>query len=175
LGQWHQQSTLGGIPVAGPLDLDVRLHINGVWTRGTGGEEIAIVNPATEERIGGVARASIADLERAVGAAASGFIAWKAVSPFERARVLRRAADLLRERAGHIAVLMTAEQGKPLAQAAAEVMGAADSIDWFAEEGKRCFGQMIPGRAAGTNVVTRLEPVGPVAAFTPWNFRYRKL
>jgi succinate-semialdehyde dehydrogenase/glutarate-semialdehyde dehydrogenase len=65
---------------------------------------------------------------------------------------------------------MTAEQGKPLAQAAAEVAGAADSIEWFSEEGKRCFGQMIPGRAAGTNVVTRLEPVGPVAAFTPWNF-----
>jgi succinate-semialdehyde dehydrogenase / glutarate-semialdehyde dehydrogenase len=150
--------------------LNVLLHVDGEWTAGTGGEVLPIVNPATQAQIGCVAKASIADLERAVKAAARGFDAWKAVPPLERARVLRRAGDLLRERARDIAAILTAEQGKPFVQAVAEVTGSADSIDWFAEEGKRCFGQVIPGRLPGTNVVTRLEPVGPVAAFTPWNF-----
>ena len=99
-----------------------------------------------------------------------GFAAWRAVSPFDRARLLSRAAVLLRERAEDMATLLTTEQGKPFSQARHEIVGAADVIDWFAEEGKRCFGQVIPGRNGTTQVLTRLEPVGVVAGFTPWNF-----
>ena len=149
---------------------DVLLLIGGVWRDSEHRERLAIVNPATEEVIGTVAKATVADLDEALAGAASGFAIWRAVAPFDRARVLRRAGDLLRERAPAIAAMLTAEQGKPLSQALAEVRGAADSIDWFAEEGKRCFGQVIPGRTRDTQVQTRLEPVGPVAAFTPWNF-----
>jgi len=114
--------------------------------------------------------ASDADIEHAVEAAERGFEAWRAAAPFDRARTLRQAAALLRERADLIAEILTTEQGKPVSQARHEILGSADVIDWFAEEGKRCFGQVIPGRTGSTHVLTRLEPVGPVAAFTPWNF-----
>ncbi len=150
--------------------LDVQLLIDGVWRAGTGGETLPITNPATEGRVGQVALAAEPDMRDAVAAAARGFAEWRAIAPFDRARVLRRAADLLRERADAIGAALTLEQGKPFAQAVHEVSGSADTIDWFAEEGKRAFGQVIPGRTAHANVSTRLEPVGPVAAFTPWNF-----
>jgi succinate-semialdehyde dehydrogenase/glutarate-semialdehyde dehydrogenase len=153
-----------------PSPLDVRLLIDGVWRPGAGGATLPIVNPATAEPIGLVALAAASDLRDAVGAAARGFVEWRGVSPFDRARILRRAADLLRQRADVIGATLTSEQGKPLAQAIHEVSRSADTIDWFAEEGKRCFGQMIPGRTADTNVLTRLEPIGPAAAFSPWNF-----
>jgi succinate-semialdehyde dehydrogenase / glutarate-semialdehyde dehydrogenase len=150
--------------------LDVLLHVDGRWTSGTGDATLPIIDPATEETIGRVAKASQADLERAVEAADRGFATWRNVAPFERARALRRAGDILRERVKDIAAVLTAEQGKPIPQAIAEVSGSAESIDWFAEEGKRCFGQVIPGRTPGAHVITRMEPVGPVVAFTPWNF-----
>src|SRR5271156_176478 len=114
--------------------------------------------------------ASDADIEHAVEAAERGSEPWRAAAPFDRARTLRQAAALLRERADLIAEILTTEQGKPVSQARHEILGSADVIDWFAEEGKRCFGQVIPGRTGSTHVLTRLEPVGPVAAFTPWNF-----
>ena len=137
---------------------------------GAQGHWLPVIDPATGEPVGRVAVAGDMDLSQAVAAAASGFEAWRAVAPFDRARTLNRAAALLRERAEPIAAVLTAEQGKPVSQARHEILGSADAIDWFAEEGKRCFGQMIPGRTGSTHVLTRLEPVGPVAAFTPWNF-----
>jgi succinate-semialdehyde dehydrogenase / glutarate-semialdehyde dehydrogenase len=149
---------------------EVLLYIDGGWRPGADQETLAVVNPATEARIGSVAKATRADLDLALKSAATGFATWRDVPPFERARVLRRASDLLRERAQTVAELMTAEQGKPLAHARGELLSAADTIDWFAEEGKRSFGQAIPGRSAEMQICTRLEPVGPVAAFTPWNF-----
>jgi succinate-semialdehyde dehydrogenase / glutarate-semialdehyde dehydrogenase len=149
---------------------EVLLYIDGLWRPGADRQTLAIFNPATEVQIGTVAKASHMDLDQALRSAAEGFATWRAVPPFERARILRRASDLLRERAKDIAALMTAEQGKPLTHAQGEILSAADTIDWFAEEGKRCFGQVIPGRTADMQVSTRLEPVGPVAAFTPWNF-----
>jgi succinate-semialdehyde dehydrogenase/glutarate-semialdehyde dehydrogenase len=150
--------------------LEVRLLIGGSWVAGSDGRWLPIVDPSTGEPAGRVAVASEVDLERAVAAAERGFAAWRAVAPFDRARTLRQAAALLRERADAIASVLTMEQGKPLAQARHEILGSADVIDWFAEEGKRCFGQVIPGRTGPTHVLTRLEPVGPVAGFTPWNF-----
>ncbi len=155
---------------SGPASLDVQLLIDGVWRPGADRVALPITNPATARQIGQVACAADADLHEAVTAAARGFAEWRAIPAFDRSRVLRRAAQLLRERSAAIGSILTLEQGKPLAQAIHEVSGSADSIDWFAEEGKRAFGQVIPGRKAHTNVLTRLEPVGPVAAFTPWNF-----
>lgn len=150
--------------------LDVRLLIDGSWVAGREGRSLPIVDPSTGRAVGRVAVADAVDLERAVVAATRGFAAWRSVAPFDRARVLREAATLLRARAGVIALILTAEQGKPLAQARHEILSSADTIEWFAEEGKRCFGELIPGRTGPTHVLTRLEPVGVVAGFTPWNF-----
>jgi len=149
---------------------DTQLFIDGAWAPAADGATIDVVNPATGERIGGLAKAGIADLDRALAAAQKGFAAWRATSPFERARIMRRAADLMRERAEAIAPLMTLEQGKPLAEAKGEAMASADIIEWFAEEGRRAYGRIVPARAPGVHQLVVKEPVGPVAAFTPWNF-----
>jgi succinate-semialdehyde dehydrogenase/glutarate-semialdehyde dehydrogenase len=135
--------------------VEVRLLVNGAWVAGAQERWLPIVDPSTGEPVGRVAVASDTDIEHAVGAAEQGFEAWRAVAPFERARTLRQAAALLRERADPIASLLTTEQGKPLSQARHEILGSADAIDWFAEEGKRCFGQVIPGRTGSTHVLTR--------------------
>ncbi|MFG1399983.1 NAD-dependent succinate-semialdehyde dehydrogenase [Roseixanthobacter pseudopolyaromaticivorans] len=149
---------------------DVQLHIDGVWRDAEHGRSIPVLNPATEEQIGTVAHASRADLDAALDATAKGFKVWSKVSAFDRSKVMRKAADLLRERADGIARLMTLEQGKPLAEARAETNAAADIIDWFAEEARRAYGRVVPARAPGVYQLVIKEPVGPVAAFTPWNF-----
>jgi len=149
---------------------DVQLHIAGSWRDGAGGETLPVLNPATGEALGRVAVAGRADLDRALAAAERGFAAWRAVSAFERGKVLRRAGALMRERAEDIARLMTLEQGKPLAEARIETLAAADVMDWFAEEGRRAYGRVIPARSEGVMQLALREPVGPVAAFTPWNF-----
>ena len=149
---------------------DVLLCINGAWTKAADGRTIPVVNPATEEVIGSVAHAGRADLDAALDAAAKGFAAWRKVSAYERSKVMRRAADLLRERAEKVALLMTQEQGKPLAQARMETGVGADIIDWMAEEGRRAYGRIVPARAANVQQLVLREPVGPVAAFSPWNF-----
>ena len=149
---------------------DVLLCINGVWTKAADGRTIPVVNPATEEVIGSVAQAGRSDLDAALDAAAKGFAAWRKVSPYERSKVMRKAADLLRERAEKVAQLMTLEQGKPLAQARLETGVGADIIDWMAEEGRRAYGRIVPARASNVQQLVLREPVGPVAAFSPWNF-----
>ena len=149
---------------------DTELHIGGTWGAGSEGQTLPVLNPATGETIGRCAVATPADLDRALEAAARGFAAWRKVPPFERGKVMRWAADLLRERADTIARIMTLEQGKPLAEARVEVLAGADVIDWFAEEGKRAYGRVIPARADGVLQIAVREPVGPVACFTPWNF-----
>ncbi|EHL97204.1 aldehyde dehydrogenase family protein [Acetobacteraceae bacterium AT-5844] len=149
---------------------NVQLHIDGKWRDATGGRSIPVINPATEEVIGTVAHASQSDLDEALEAAERGFKIWKKVSAYERSKVMRKAAGLLRERADAIAPLMTQEQGKPLPEAKMEVMAAADTIEWFAEEGRRAYGRVVPARAEGIYQLVIREPVGPVAAFTPWNF-----
>ncbi|MFG1352228.1 NAD-dependent succinate-semialdehyde dehydrogenase [Xanthobacter autotrophicus] len=149
---------------------DVQLHIDGVWRDADGGKRIPVINPATEEEIGTVAHCSIADLDEALAATERGFATWSRTSAFERSKLMRKAADILRERANSIARLMTLEQGKPLPEARMETLAAADVIDWFAEEARRAYGRVIPARAPGVYQLVIKEPVGPVAAFTPWNF-----
>lgn len=149
---------------------DTQLLIDGKWTPSLSGETIPVVNPATEEVIGHIAHARKPDLDRAVAAAEKGFKVWRDISAFERCKIMRKAADLLRERADSIAELMTLEQGKPLAQSKIEVMGAAETIEWFAEESRRLYGRLVPARKPNVYQMVIKEPVGPVAAFTPWNF-----
>ena len=134
-------------------------------------ESLEIINPATEEVIGKVSHARKEDLDIALNAAENAFNSWKNVSAYERSKILRKAADIVRSKADQIATLMTMEQGKPLIEAKMETMGAADSIDWYAEEGRRAYGRIIPSRAPqGVYQFVFKEPVGVVAAFTPWNF-----
>ena len=152
------------------MDHNVLLHIDGQWRPASGNRTIPIINPATEEQIGTVPHATEADLDEALEAAERGFNTWKRVSAFDRSKVMRKAADILRERAGEIARIMTMEQGKPVAEAKMEILGGADTIDWFAEEARRAYGRVVPARALGVYQLVIKEPVGPVAAFTPWNF-----
>ncbi|WP_022710833.1 NAD-dependent succinate-semialdehyde dehydrogenase, partial [Pseudochrobactrum sp. AO18b] len=149
---------------------DTQLLINGEWRNAQSGRTIDVFNPATGEVIGKVAHAEKVDLDAALDAAAKGFKIWSASSPFDRSKFMRRAADLLRERADAIAPILTLEQGKPVAEAKGEILAGADIIDWFAEEARRTYGQIIPARAAGVSQMAFKLPVGPVAAFTPWNF-----
>jgi len=149
---------------------DVHLHIDGSWRPARGGRTMSVINPATEAELGSLAHAGIDDLDEALAAAAKGFDAWRRVSPFDRSRLMRKAADILRERNEHIATLMTLEQGKPIAESRMEAFAAADIIDWFAEEARRAYGRIVPARLEGVSQSVVKEPVGPVAAFTPWNF-----
>lgn len=149
---------------------DVKLFIDGEWRDALSGKRLPVTDPATGETIGTIPHAAREDLDLALAAADKGFKIWRDTSAFERSKIMRRAADILRQRKDAIAWLMTREQGKPLAQSAMETMGAADTIDWFAEEARRTYGQVIPSRATGVMQVTVKQPVGPVAAFTPWNF-----
>ena len=149
---------------------DTRLLIANEWVDATGGKTIPVVNPATGQAIGTVAHAAIADLDRALAAARQGFEKWRFVPAAERAATMRRAASLLRERAGEIARLLTQEQGKPLLEAKMEALAGAEIIDWFAAEGMRVYGRIVPARNPAAQQLVLKEPVGPVAAFTPWNF-----
>jgi succinate-semialdehyde dehydrogenase/glutarate-semialdehyde dehydrogenase len=137
---------------------DVLLCIDGAWTKAADGRTIPVVNPATEEVIGSVAQAGRADLDAALDAVAKGFAAWRKVSAYERSKVMRKAADLLRERAEMVAQLMTQEQGKPLAQARLETGVGSDIIDWMAEEGRRAYGRIVPARAANVQQLVLREP-----------------
>ena len=149
---------------------DVNLFIDGKWCQGASGKSEPIVNPATGQAMARLAHADRADRDRALAAAERGFKQWRAVPAFERSKLLRKAGELMRERAAAIGELMTQEQGKPLAEATMEAMAAADLMDWFAEEARRTYGRIVPARAQGVTQMVVKEPVGPVAAFTPWNF-----
>jgi succinate-semialdehyde dehydrogenase/glutarate-semialdehyde dehydrogenase len=144
------------------------LFIDNVWRTTT--RDMAVVNPATEIEIGRVCLASETDLSDAVDAAARGFRVWRKVPAFERSKLMRNAAHLMRERVEEIAAIMTMEQGKPLHEARTEALASADVIEWFAEEARRTYGRVIPSRSDVVRQIVTREPVGPVAAFTPWNF-----
>ncbi|MBE2261161.1 MAG: NAD-dependent succinate-semialdehyde dehydrogenase [Burkholderiaceae bacterium] len=150
---------------------NTQLFINGQWQDAASGKSLAVFNPATGQEIGRVAHAGVADLDAALAAAQKGFEVWRDMPAIERSKLMRRAAALLRERAGNIARLLTMEQGKPLVEAKGETLAAADIIDWFADEGLRVYGRIVPSRfnLAARQMVLK-DPVGPVAAFTPWNF-----
>lgn len=146
------------------------MYIDGEFIGADGRDSAELRNPANGERLGALPHASTADLDRALAAAAVGFRLWRATSAYDRAKVMRQAAQLIRDRADAIARILTQEQGKVLAEAKGEVVTAADVIEWYAEEGRRAYGRVIPGRAPNTRMLVLQEPIGPVAAFTPWNF-----
>ena len=148
----------------------VQLYIDGHWREGAAARKLPVLNPATGEVMGELACAETADLEEVAEAANRGFDVWRKISAFDRYKMMRKAAQLLRDRVETVAQLMTLEQGKPLAEARMEVMAGADTIDWFAEEGRRAYGRVIPARQMDVYQLVIKEPVGPVAAFTPWNF-----
>jgi succinate-semialdehyde dehydrogenase/glutarate-semialdehyde dehydrogenase len=148
----------------------IQLYIDGHWREGASARSLPVHNPATGTVVGQVACAETSDLEEVAAAAERGFAVWKRISAFERYKTMRKAAQLLRDRVEQVARLMTLEQGKPLAEARMEILAGADTIDWFAEEGRRAYGRVIPARQHDVYQLVVKEPVGPVAAFTPWNF-----
>jgi len=150
---------------------NTQLFINGEWQDAAEGRSLAVFNPATGKEIGRVAQAGKSDLDRALAAAQKGFETWRDMPAADRAKIMRKAASLIRERAAEIAPLLTQEQGKPLAEAKGETLAAADLIEWFADEGLRVYGRLVPSRGKPElrQMVVK-DPVGPVAAFTPWNF-----
>ncbi|MGN4078272.1 aldehyde dehydrogenase family protein, partial [Burkholderia gladioli] len=139
---------------------DTQLLINGEWCDAESGKTIDVLNPATGKVIGKVAHAGIADLDRALEAAQRGFETWRKVTAYDRAALMRKAAALVRERADTIAQLMTQEQGKPLVEAKIEVLSAADIIEWFADEGRRVYGRIVPPRNLAVQQTVVKEPVG---------------
>ena len=149
---------------------NTQLLINNEWQDAEGGKSIEVLNPATGKVIGTVAHASKKDLDRALDAAQKGFEVWRKTPAIEREAIMRKAAALFRERVEETARVLTLEQGKPLNEARGEALGASDVIEWFASESRRVYGRIIPSRRWGVQNLAVKEPVGPVAAFTPWNF-----
>ena len=145
-------------------------HIGGTWCDADSGATVDVVNPATGGRLGTVPKGGRAETQRAIEAARAAWPAWRAKTAKERAALLRRWHDLILAHQDDLATLMTAEQGKPLAEAKGEIAYAASFIEWFAEEGKRVYGDVIPGHQADKRILVLRQPVGVVAAITPWNF-----
>ncbi len=150
-------------------DADLKLFINGSWRLGEGRDAHAVVNPATGQTIAEQPLATEADLQEALAASQKGFDLWRHMDVNERAAILHKAADLIRERADHIATLLTLEQGKPIGEARGEVVSSAAMFDYFGEEAKRSYGRVLV-RPSGQRAMVIKQPVGPVASFTPWNF-----
>ncbi len=148
----------------------LNLYIDGRFIGPEGRDSEPVFDPATGAVIGTLPHASMADLDEAVAASARAFRVWKDTSAYERAQLLHRAAQLLRDRADAIAETLTREQGKVLAESRGEVLVSADIFDWNAEEARRSYGRVIPGRVTGVRQMVLMEPVGPCALFTPWNF-----
>jgi len=145
-------------------------YVNGEWVDAKSGETFAVLNPATGEELTRVPLMSEADANAAVTAAHQAFKQWRVTTAKERAAILRRWFQLMQDNLDDLALLMTLEQGKPLAEARGEVQYAASFIEWFAEEGKRAYGELIPTHKPDARILVSREPVGVVAAITPWNF-----
>jgi succinate-semialdehyde dehydrogenase / glutarate-semialdehyde dehydrogenase len=148
---------------------NLELFIDGQWLNGEGRAGEDVINPATEKPLARLPHASTADLERALEAAKKGLNAWRTTSAYDRAKIMRKAADLMHERYDAISKILVQEEGKGYPEARAEVITSADIIEWYAEEGRRAYGRIVPGRGKVRQIVVQ-EPVGIVAAFTPWNF-----
>lgn len=145
-------------------------YIDGQWADAESGKRYEVVNPATEEAIAEVAMGTRADCKRAVDAAAKALPAWMKTTAYDRAKILKKTAELMRQRADEFARTLTMEQGKPIPEAKAEVLHSADTFEWFAEEGKRLYGQVIPNSVPGKRHLTIKHPIGVVGAIGPWNF-----
>lgn len=147
-----------------------RMFIDGEWTDGIGDKKRAIINPATEEVIVEVPDGTPEDAKRAIDAADRAFREWSRLTPYERAPILKKAADLIRERSEEIARLMTLEVGKPIKESRVEVQICAGYFEWYAEEAKRNYGDWVPQWVPGKRHLLLRQPVGVVATITPWNF-----
>src|SRR5690625_1706058 len=145
-------------------------YIGGQWVDADSGKTLAVTNPATGEQLGVVPNMGADETRRAIEAAQGAFKSWRQVPAKQRAQIMRRWFDLMTEHEEDLAVLMTLEQGKPLVESRGEIAYGASYIEWYAEEGKRAYGDIIPGPAADRRVVVTREPIGVCAAITPWNF-----
>lgn len=153
---------------------DLCLYIDGEFIQGGGRREQNVLDPATGQVIGKLPHATRDDLDRALAAAARAFETWRTVSPMEKSKILRRVAEMARERAKSIGRNITLDQGKPLSEAVGEVLRCADHCDWHAEECRRIYGRVIPPRMPNVRQFVLREPVGVCAAFTPWNFPFNQ-
>lgn len=153
-------------PIYDPL----YLFIDGEWVPADSRDTAPVINPANGAVLGRVPLATAADLDHALAVSQRAFETWRQTPPFERAHILKKAADLMRERGQHIARLMTLEEGKPLAESQDEVLRAAEYFEWFAEEARRIDGRVVPANRPGVQQLVKKQAIGPVAAFTPWNF-----
>mgnify|MGYP000149090812 CR=1 FL=1 len=144
--------------------------IDGNWRDANSGETIAVTNPANGQQLGSVPKMGADETREAINAANRALPAWRALTAKERANILRRWFNLMIEHQDDLARLMTLEQGKPLAEAKGEITYAASFIEWFAEEGKRIYGDTIPGHQADKRLIVIKQPIGVTAAITPWNF-----
>ncbi|MFN8894442.1 MAG: NAD-dependent succinate-semialdehyde dehydrogenase [Betaproteobacteria bacterium] len=160
--------------VSTPAYPRLSLFIDGKFIGAEGRVEQDVTNPATGEVIGRLPHATREDLDHALAAADRAFQSWKKSSPVERSKILRRAAELVRERAPEMARGITLDMGKPYAEAMAEVMGGAEHCEWHAEECRRIYGRVIPPRVDGVRQLVLREPIGVCAAFTPWNFPFNQ-
>ena len=158
------------LPLHDPSLFREACAIDGKWVEAGSGRTIAVANPATGEALGTVPALSAAETRGAIEAANRALPGWRAMTAKERAAILRRLHDLMMANQEDLAVIMTAEQGKPLAESRGEIAYAASFIEWFAEEGKRVYGDVIPQNARGRRIIVQKQPIGVFAAITPWNF-----
>jgi succinate-semialdehyde dehydrogenase / glutarate-semialdehyde dehydrogenase len=147
-----------------------RMYIDGKWCEAANGRTLQVINPANEESLAEIAYGGRPETKLALEAAHRAMSSWMRLTVYDRAKVLKKTADLMRERADSIAKTLTLEQGKPVPEAKAEILHSADTFEWFAEEGKRAYGQVIPNHLPGKRHVTIKHPVGVVGAISPWNF-----
>jgi len=161
---------LATLPLKDPTLLRQANHIDGKWVQADSGKTFAVRNPATGEVVGEVPAMGRAETRRAIEAANRAQPAWRAMLAKERAAILRRLFDLMLANTDDLAIIMTAEQGKPLTESKGEIAYAASFIEWFAEEGKRVYGDIVPQNLKGRRILVTKEPIGVFAAITPWNF-----
>jgi succinate-semialdehyde dehydrogenase/glutarate-semialdehyde dehydrogenase len=164
------KKTAAPLPLKDPSLLRQQCYINGKWADADSGKAIDVTNPATGEVLGTVPNMGAAETRRAIEAANAAWPAWRKKTAKERANILRKWFNLMMENQDDLAVLMTAEQGKPLAEAKGEIAYGASFVEWFAEEAKRVYGDTIPQHQPDKRIVVIKEPIGVVAAITPWNF-----
>jgi succinate-semialdehyde dehydrogenase/glutarate-semialdehyde dehydrogenase len=158
------------LPLQDPSLFRQANYLDGKWVEADGGKTVIVKNPATGEAIGEVPAMGQSETRRAIEAAARALPLWRGMLAKERAAILRKLNDLMMANADDLAVIMTAEQGKPLSESKGEIAYAASFIEWFAEEGKRIYGDTIPQNAKGRRILVLKEPIGVFAAITPWNF-----
>lgn len=158
------------LPLSDPTLLKNLCYLNGCWTPADRGDTITVTNPATGLELGTVPKMGADETRRAISAAAAALRGWRSRTAKDRSGILKRWFELMMANQNDLAIIMTAEQGKPLAESKGEIAYAASFIEWFAEEGKRLYGDTIPGHTTDKRIVVIKEPIGVCAAITPWNF-----